>query len=478
MPRSSLSKFLSVSLATVLTLAHAPGADILEDFHFINRSLVNGKILLNSDRRWQLPFSGDEHTTFCERSLLIRSTLVVNSVEFCTDPTNPYTPGRWSFQQIIERAFAWASIRSDEVEKRVNGWVCMESDSALGPLRRAWSVCPNQPKSVNTIPLRLLAVVNRLDLAKFDTCQEGWACQPEVRFVYGAVTQETIPPFSLIIEFVLRGQRKNQFKAVATRWADLARLEGGNYLSALANLLGSLLADPEAIRIRVIGVNSGSWDFSEYYFVNGKGLVPHLLEQQPHPYMASPAVCQEATSKLACFTRQHLPEILRGRQSFDKTFLQTSATQILESSSTVLTLAPNTLNRLKRAALDDARASLSISSCAGCHGYETLNAPDEAGPFAQVKYRDAKCRSRLSNFLTGDENASGGGDPTLKVWTMTPVPVRDGSCSKVQIGTRYYNDLLRRHLFLYEVLHLDPNASNSVWSKALEETGLYSAQVE
>ena len=152
-------------------------------------------------------------------------------------------------------------------------------------------------------------------------------------------------------------------------------------MTELSKLLLRKLANPAAIRIRVLGSSEGPWAFSEYYFVSRRGLTRHSLEQQPR---VSPRTCQASDSQIALFTRRNLMRVLASRHSFENTHLETGSEEIIEDDLTALTLAKGALDPFT---LDRARASLSISSCVGCHATETIVDRDHTAPFEQVKLR-------------------------------------------------------------------------------------------
>jgi hypothetical protein len=121
--------------------------------------------------------------------------------------------------------------------------------------------------------------------------------------------------------------------------------------------------------------------------------------------------------------------------------------------------------------LDDVRFSLSLNSCTACHLSETRTASLQIGP------RSKGHASQLSGFLTGQPDCKMSDSPSGRKDTSDPIPYcpvsthnspdPPGNCAGVTIAPRKFNDLLRRHMYLYTVQHMSKDATKDEWTAAL-----------
>ena len=130
-----------------------------------------------------------QHLLVCERSLIIRMPSVVESKLFVTDPGA--SPGPWSLSTLVAKAFQCSGLPAAGAQRDMSTWANSD-DPALALFARMWSSW-DENRALNQLPLRLLAVVNRLDLARIGgECGPAKACNAEIRFVYGGVRKQTL----------------------------------------------------------------------------------------------------------------------------------------------------------------------------------------------------------------------------------------------------------------------------------------------
>ncbi len=408
-----------------------------------------------------------EHVKFADGVLIVRSKDVVNASDFA----NP--PGAWSFQSLISAALTkGCGANCPETPQRwLVDWVNGSHTGAFGIFKGTWN--PQEPTLAN-IPLRLLAVVNRMDLAKVsDTnCnplplggnmgKDAQMCGAEVRFVYAGINHSDAPYLTVILEFVLPAMTKGQFLALAPYWTHLENSTNrmGDLESALiASLGGPSLSAIASARIRVNGTD-GIWRFGQaaLYWTQSSQPPPidQELDQQPSPKM--PQCVRD--KKLANFVKTN--DVLHANYSLDSIGYQSTIGTIQPAAAYVLTFATGLVP-------DNYRLAFSVNSCTGCHGFETVNTNNTAAPspFDQVKYRKQDECSKLSNFLAGKGD---GGEPTLSPWKVTRTAIYPGCLDTTHPppAPGQFNDLWRRHIFFTILATLDPNAPDQNWVDRLE----------
>jgi hypothetical protein len=409
----------------------------------------------------------NNHVSFAEKALLIRGTDVVDSTDFQSDPAYSNS-GPWSFASVIDRAFRRSGTAPEAVQGKIQEWAATPSPE-LRLLVKFWKAVDPKLKSVNKIPLRLLAVVNRIDLATM-SCGPGKIGGAEVRFVYAGIPQPPEKPFFTgIVEFVLPCMSKADFQTMGAEWISLASEPSSTYLQQLERILDRRTSQASSVRVRVNGKQEATWNLGQFG-VNAQGIVRQGADRQPDQTKVL-YNCADRNTDFNEFVKSSLNSILNSNYVFTGQTFGTNIGTIIGATPSVLTLANLIVNSVKT---DEARFSLSLNSCTGCHGWETVRKADDndVAPFDHVKYRPYRQQSLLSNFLTGTET----GNPGVGLWTVQP-PVLS-QCNPPQASARHYNDLLRRHLYLYILGSLDPNAADQVWADALKPSELTTSEVD
>jgi len=395
------------------------------------------------------------HEQFSEHVLLIRDTSVVESAAFESDPDHTTLNSPWSFSGVLQAGFRQ---RKDDVQRFINDWTNSLKGAAGEVFRDEWGR-HDAGFSIDRAPVRLLAVVNRLDLARVEdgTCNQPpgqpCLCGAEIRFVFGAVIPKNLRVrpdgyFSMIVEFVLPCQSQAAFQVLVRSWRSL-NVPGWpqKYHTDLGERLREATGAAELVRLRTImSTFNNSWNVQQYKFTP-QGLVRKPLDREFKPAF----YCLGPESDIGTFAKQRPEEILAGRYDVDDK-LGTSVTTVTVGAHPVLTLARNLQPGDNT---DKVRFSLSINSCTGCHSGETETS------FHHVAMRKRNERSRLSCFLTGSTTS----EPSATQFCSVNAPEHE--CNS-QPTVRDFNDLLRRHLFLDAVDHLDVNAPAAEWKKALD----------
>jgi len=422
---------------------------------FVNRALIShGK-----------SGSKDElYDRFVERSLLIRATKVVDNSEFQHDPDHPeIAAGSWTFPRLIARALSgvgYAGTAEVAVPKICD--LFLSSNFA-----KRWKDA-DADRRLGTIPLRLLAVVNRFDLARGDSrdCPLNRLCGAEFRFVYAGIKETEgdklylqNPYFTLILEFVLPPMEVVELRKLDGQWIALRDKDDPNaHLTGLEKALVTTFETwgkephPTArIRVNSRSGDAGPWTFGQFLITDtGFQMVP--LDQQFPTYTST---CVKPGSALGRFLddSDNQKSVMRDDYNFftppgkcpDGTSIDECAATVNTGDVTVLTLGTGVAPGAKN--LDELRYKLSVNSCTGCHGQETqgngkdpTDTLDEFTHFDQIKYREPKTESRLSRFLAGKQGGEIAG-PGSPGWTINPPVVP--KCGPAA-APRTFNDLLRR----------------------------------
>jgi hypothetical protein len=430
-----------------------------EPVHFRNGGLVQARGLQRFLYRSRTQKETADLVNAADRSVLIRDLSVVNS-----------PPDGFTFQQLVRGAMASGADVDGAFLKLV------DTSVGFGLLGRHWKLQGSQ--TLATIPLRLLAVVNRADLGMFCAEQAGCkfdgipcpyqnVCRAEVRFVYaGAEAQGDIKPYFMgILEFTLPALTQDGFKTLVGRWMSLQTYSATDFPAQLAGVLqycwGLKGSDGSGLtaRFRFNGrTQDGVWALTEIPLSGATGLVAEPLFEQFDQGHAGQ--CQRK-GPLFDFAANPTEKdvITNGQYDLKDEGAATSAFQF-DLHSQLLTFGPPVTEEI--------RHSLSLNSCTGCHTWETrLKTTSDFEPFDQIQYREGNAESQLSAFLTGNSDGKPSGAITMAGWRMTPQIVPCGA--NAQEIT--HNELLRRVTFLQQVQGLKGRVPDSAWLAIFGEFG-------
>jgi hypothetical protein len=443
----------------------------------------------------------EPYAQFVNSGLVIREPEILNSPDFQHETNLSSPSGLWSFPKLMQRTFvALGQPDPAQVEKYFRDWA--ETSDAF---TSRWAL-ENANLRLEAIPLRLLAVVNRLDLGRVDNCPGNQVCGAEFRFVYAGiklpaeVPEDVLkqnpalkvsrnPYFTVIVEFVLPPVPREQFRAYADSWISLwwrrlslPLVEKPEPVENLNAVLGELFKRWSRDRAPYVRIRSNLrlsddmvWQMRQYRLDGTAGMVRAPLDQEPH---VNTNQCVAGNSPLGVFVQQKRDIVLKSTHNYytrpvcGDTELTTCIASLSPFQNKVVTLARENAPASDPSKLDPVRFATSISSCKGCHGVETRgNLPPSDGmshfadftQFDQLKYREPNVASALPRFLAGKSS----GEPSLIPWQVDP-PAIDQCAGDAKVERRYYNDLLRRFLYHLVVATLPV----SEWDKTFEAMNL------
>jgi hypothetical protein len=338
------------------------------------------------------------------RELMIRDLSVVEDKLRTTfdGPADDPRTGAWTFGRIMEQLAASDAAGPDMVEHVFNTWLTDQTINTFAvpakPSMRdlvlnTWPRSPDGKLDLKRAPLRLLAIVNRIDSRNLAQGHAG-----EGRFVFGILDPDGFQTeFTMIFEFRLPAKTPDDVIAWANRWHALGSLPfpSETYNAALQDITdafsrrGSEPGRPNnsalaQFRSNEIALTNSIWELREFELSATTNqlepstvkLTPDTSFQQGSPLVASYVNQNEASILL----EQHVvPEVFEGQRflggsSFNDLFAWT---------------APGINN-------NEARHKYSLNTCNGCHSI------DENGTaFLHVFPREPGQQSSLSGFLTG-----------------------------------------------------------------------------
>jgi probable HAF family extracellular repeat protein len=297
--------------------------------------------------------------------------------------------GTWSFRRTAERLTppgvaapalveGWLrAFRASEVGGRT-----VDDRPGVDRLLALWPRASDGSLDLARAPLRLLAIVGRLDLV---TSPNG-----EGRFVYGLLDPVTGNPdlMTVVFEYALPALgAANDRQAWATRWHALAMHSFGNdYNTALEELTDGFAKASAFAQARTNEAAFGSpWELREWKLVSD-GLRPTWTTDSPDQTL-------DGSDALAQFILDHEAEVRAGRVHLPKEMLAGTA---LETGAWRF---PN------HARIDESlRHAFAIQTCNGCHSAETFSARGffQINPLRPIG-AGGDGHDRLSEFLRGTE---------------------------------------------------------------------------
>lgn len=280
-------------------------------------------------------------------------------------------------------------------DQHVNSFTVPARPAIQNLLLNSWKRLPNNRLDLSEAPMRLLAIVNRVDLRQ-NAVYGGNA--GEGRFVFGVVDPKncnSIPPFTVILEY---GVPKNGCVAVhdwASQWHKLSSFTLGSapYNAALQAVTDQFAgankapSKPNGSALNQLRTNeialSGPWELREFH-----------IDKATHGFLEAtvvqtPDLSFNLTKKLKDYIDLNQAAILAQKHKVDLNF---QGAPFLGGN------APNSFmfwNSVPAAASNDARHFFSQATCNGCHGRETNTG------FTHVNTRQSGAQSGLSQFLIG-----------------------------------------------------------------------------
>lgn len=413
-----------------VTVRHFSGREIVKHEKFDRAALDR---LFLGDRIRLIPIGAD--TVDEHRSLLITATSVVE------DPDRTFNPctgmgmpmGKWTFgylmQQLANEPLTGINP-SDFTLRWLNRWVHDQTVNDFTVPARAvpmqeiidqWPKQPNGRLDLSRAPMKLLAIVNRIDLANNTTYGNGNA--GEGRFVFGVVNpSESCSPieFTVIFEYGVPRRTCSEIKAWANQWLDLSTflLGSSDYNTALEAITEQFVranADPSKPngsalnQLRTdefsLGIPlSQPWELREFriFATDSDAGQLRLVTAKQTPDRATYLFADPGQAALAAWINANAPAILLDRHTVPLNLPPPSIAPFLGGASPNGFGSPFSSDFWNAPGISDsqARFHFSLNTCNGCHARETRT------EFYHVNPASFGSESVLSGFLVGD--GSGG----------------------------------------------------------------------
>lgn len=336
------------------------------------------------------------------RELTIRDVSVVDDpVRTSLDgpATDPNT-GAWSFGRMMERLSPTAADAPDVTEamfrsfvspQTINGF-SVEARPAMDPVvLQPWPRQQNGKLDLARTPMRLLAIVNRLDLENLAKGKAG-----EGRMVYGVLDANgNQMQFTVILEYLLPATNDAEFGVWADAFHALQALPfpSSDYNAALQAITdrfsarGAIPSNPNGSALIDIRTNeialSFQWQLREFH------LSPTTGFMDPATLFLTPDSSFNFSDTLGRFINANEASILTETHEVPASFEGAPFQAGAVFNNIDFWSAPGINN-------PEARHKFSLNTCNGCHGAET------ATGFLQINPRDPGQASILSGFLTGE----------------------------------------------------------------------------
>jgi hypothetical protein len=337
-----------------------------------------------------------------------RRELTIRDVSVVDDPvrtslngpaTNPST-GAWTFGRMMERLAPTAADAPDVTEamfksfltpQTINGFLVEARPAMDSVVLQPWPRGPGGKLDLAKAPMRLLAIVNRLDLKDLAKGKAG-----EGRIVYGVLDPSgNQMQFTVILEYLLPATNEAEFKVWADAFHGLQALPfpSEQYNAALQALTdrftarGAIASNPNGSALIDIRTNeialSFQWQLREFH------LSPTTGFMFPATLFLTPDASFNFTDTLARFINTNEAAIVAETHEVPASFEDAPFQAGAVFNNIDLWSAPGINN-------PEARHKFSLNTCNGCHGAETNTG------FLQINPRDPGQASQLSAFLTGE----------------------------------------------------------------------------
>ena len=339
------------------------------------------------------------------RELMITDVSVVDDPVRTTfdpasrDPRN----GVWTFKHLVEQmartprdapALVEAMLSSFSAPQIINGFTVAARPGMQSQVLASWPRTPSGALDLARAPLRLLAIVSRLDLRDLDRGDAG-----EGRFVFAfdlpPVPDAPPPEATIIFEYKLPAAREADVVGWAESFHALGSLPlGASYNAALQAITerfvrrGARPTHPNGSAINAVRTNeipfgdNDLWELRELRLSRRSGqLEPATLEQTPD-------LGFNQSSTLAAYIHANQAQILAGTHTVPRDF----GGQPFQAGAML-----NDLGTWLAPGVDsETRHQFAVSTCNGCH------AAQETGTlFLHLRPRPPGQRSQRSRWLTG-----------------------------------------------------------------------------
>jgi hypothetical protein len=334
------------------------------------------------------------------RELTIRDVSVVDDpIRTSVDgPAGDPRTGAWTFARFMERLsptpedapdVTEAVLRTFTETQTINGFSVGPRFGMEPAVLQPWPRRADGKLDLAQAPMRLLAIVNRLDLKNLANGSAG-----EGRIVFGVLGPTGFPmEFTVILEYQLPANSPEELQEWADAWHALAALpfpseEYNNALQAITDRFSARGAMPERpngsalldLRTNEIALDF-IWQLREFRLSPTTGFLV------PAGVALTPDASFNGSDTLARFITANEPSILTETHGVPALFEDNAFLGGAVFNSIDTWFAPG-VNL-------EARHKFSLNTCNGCHGGETNTA------FLHIFPRGPGQQSGLSGFLTG-----------------------------------------------------------------------------
>jgi hypothetical protein len=336
------------------------------------------------------------------RELIVKGLSVVDDpirTTFNGPASDPRT-GAWTFGKLMQNmaptpadapAFATQLFNTWLTDQTVNGFTVPARSEMQSQVLAGWPRNLDNTLDLTKSPLRLLAIVNRIDLRNLAAGNAG-----EGRFVFGVEGGKGDPlQFTVILEYLLPASTPADVLDWANAWHALGTLPFPSeaYNSAL-QAITTRFADRNAapgrpngsalsqLRTNEIALAS-PWELREFTISPSTGLL------QQSTVKLTPDLDFDQSPTLASFVNANEADILLEKHTVPELFAGSPFLGGASLNNLTAWTAPGINN-------NEARHRFSLNTCNGCHGFaETGTA------FLHVSPRFPGSEAQLSGFMAG-----------------------------------------------------------------------------
>lgn len=365
-----------------------------------------------------------------ERSLLVRDLKVVGDKTRAGNPcvAGSNAMGPWSFGFLMSEmanqgatgmppsTFVRSWLSQWLVPQNINGPAVPPRPTMNNVINPWLAASGGANLDLKKAPFRLIAIVNRIDLA--DNPSYGKAGAGELRFVFALMNNCQPTRFAVILEYGVPQMNCMQLRQYAQKWKNLSTLTPGTaaYNAALQAITDPIVAHgaggtkPNGSALNQVRTNeihlAAPWELREFVIENASHQLKETTTKQ------TPIASFNNTVSTTNFVNANLAAVLNGTYVVPLQF--PAGTPFLSGNAPI---PPNFWRGNPQIGNNDARNLFSLGTCNGCHFGETNT------PFVHIDPNTPLgSPAALSGFLTG---------------ISMPDPV-------VPATTRNYNDLANR----------------------------------
>lgn len=331
--------------------------------------------------------------------------------------------GAWTFANLMEQMVPAVpgDVASEQraasvmVEEMLNTWSTtqnMQGTTTPVPTRANMKtlILDKWPRigtnlDLTRAPLRLLAIVNRIDIRNLDKGHAG-----EGRFVFGVVNPDNNLPrsFTIILEYRLPARTPADVRQWARLFHDLGAITDpaayNTALQAITDRFTKRGADPVLLTgtpnplatgnaLNQLRTNELSlsfpWELRQFALVKN---ATNTVSLKPVPVTQEPQQSFNNTATLANYITANSAKVLKGTHEVGTSFVNNGVTVSPFQAGSALN-NPTTWNAPGIA--NNLRFAFAVNTCSGCHSPETETS------FTHIKIRSAGEPSELSTFIKG-----------------------------------------------------------------------------